>query len=63
MKSTNYLNPTPFWGKSKPTRRYVPNYSLAYEEREGKLFCIVTKTTMEDKAPVYKFEVKSRRAS
>lgn len=50
----------PFWGKVKPLRKYIDGHSLYFTESNGKLFCLVTKTTKKDKSPLYEFEVKTK---
>ena len=54
------VNPIPFWGKTKPTRRYIYGYSLSFRVSDGKLFYNVTMTTKESKTKLFDFEVKSK---
>lgn len=53
----------PFGLNTKPIRRCVPNHSLSYRVSNGKLFCLVRKTTIrpvDQKVPLYEFEVKTK---
>lgn len=53
-------NPIPFWGKSKPTRRYISGHSLSYRVSNGKLFCKIMMTTKKSKSVIFDFEVKDK---